>query len=252
MVARIAFPRPGKTPRFAVDALVRRRLSVVDGRVARPIANSDDRSDLNALVDGRAWAVDSFIDGDDGTSETVGPAIWAELGGLLSKLHQLPIEGVEGTAATRFQQAWPLDPSPLSDHPISRVTPPLLEGLSRLEDDIRMAASRSAVVLHGDPASYNLRISRGGLVGLVDFNDTFVGPPAWDFAWMAAYSGWRAVKAALPGHGATGDVSMADIALLSIPTALHSASRAALLDQPDRMARMVAFLEKTLEMSFWR
>jgi hypothetical protein len=45
---------------------------------------------------------------------------------------------------------------------------------------------------------------------------------------------------------------MADIALLSIPTALHSASRAALLDQPDRMARMVTFLEKTLEMSFSR
>lgn len=243
LVARVAFPRPGKTPRFAVDALIRRRLAMLDSRVAQSISHHDDRPELSSLVEGRAWAVDSFIEGEDGTRETVDAGIWAELGILLAKLHSIETEGVEGIAATRLQQAWPIDDSDLCDHPFAKVAPHLTERISALGPAIQKAASGTAVVLHGDPANYNLRIQGGRLAGLIDFNDTFLGPPAWDFAWIAAYAGWSAVPPVLSEYGS---VREEDIQLLTIPTALHSASRAVLLDQPDRMERMIGIIETTL------
>jgi aminoglycoside phosphotransferase (APT) family kinase protein len=243
---RVGFPRPGKVPRFAADALVRRRLVELDRRVAQPIAHSWERADLNHLVQGRAWAVDSYIDGEDGRQKTVGKAAWSDLGGLLVKLHGLPVEGMEGTAATRFSQAWPLDPNPLADHPIAAAAPDLPNALAPFEAESRAAAGGPRVVLHGDPAAYNLRLRDGRLVGLIDFNDTFVGPPAWDFAWIAAYGSWPSCEATLLGYQAVDASFPRNIRLLAIPTALHSASRAALLDQPSRMVRMVDFLRETV------
>lgn len=245
-VVRVAFPRPGKVPRFAADAEVRRRLVELDNRVARPIAHSGERPDLNCLVEGRAWAVDSYIDGEDGRQKSVDQAAWSDLGGILAKLHRLPVEGMEGTAETRFSQAWPLEPSSLAGHPIAAAAPDLLNALAPFEAEILAATTGPTVILHGDPAAYNLRLRDGRLVGLIDFNDTFVGPPAWDFAWIAAYGSWPTSEATLSGYGKADARIVRNIRLLAIPTALHSASRAALLDQPPRMARVVDFLRETI------
>jgi Ser/Thr protein kinase RdoA (MazF antagonist) len=242
-VARVAFPRPGKAPRFAVDALVRARLAQLDSRVARPIAHSGDREELSHLVDGRAWAVDSFISGEDGARETVGSAIWADLGAVLAKLHRLAAGSIPGTAETRFQQAWPVDRRALAEHPIIAAAPQLLEPLSGMESRILTATRAPAVVSHGDPGPYNLRIKDDRMLGLIDFNDCFVGPAAWDFAWITVYSGWTATEATLSGYGIVDEQFRSDIHMLAIPTALHGASRAALLGQPDRMIRMARFLE---------
>ena len=233
-----------------MDAVVRARLAATDERIARPVAHCGDHPALSSLVDGRDWAVDVFLPGADGSRETVNEAIWADLGGLLAKIHRLPSDGVEGTAESRYQQAWPLHSGRLSEHPIAKLAPRLPKVLAGLKADITRATHRSAGIVHGDAAPYNLRLLDGKLMGLIDFNDTFVGSPAWDFAWIAAYSGWPAVEATLAGYDQASDEFRADIRLLAIPTALHGASRAALLDQGDRMARMVAFLGETLAMSF--
>lgn len=230
-----------------MDAVVRARLAATDERIARPVAHCGDHPALSSLVDGRDWAVDVFLPGADGSRETVNEAIWADLGGLLAKIHRLPSDGIEGTAESRYQEAWPLHLGGLAEHPIAKVAPGLLKDLAGLEADITRAAHGSTGVVHGDPGPYNLRLLDGKLMGLIDFNDTFVGAPAWDFAWIATYSGWRAVEATLLGHEGASDDFRAEIRLLAIPTALHGVSRAVLLDQPDRLARMTGFLEQMLE-----
>jgi aminoglycoside phosphotransferase (APT) family kinase protein len=191
--------------------------------------------------------VDSYIGGEDGTIESVGAAAWSALGGLLAKLHRLPVDGLDGTAETRLQQAWPIHPDRLEAHPVAHAAPYLPPLLAPFRDAILAAAARPGGIAHGDPAAYNLRLEGGELAGLIDFNDVFVGPPALDMAWIAVYSGQAAAEATLSGYGEAGAAFLTDVRLLSIPVALHSIGRAALLGQPDRTARMVRSLDETLK-----
>ncbi len=249
-------------PRFKAQAGILERLAGVRPALPlpTPIATGDEG--------GRAWSVDTAIPGRDhrpGDAPTA--AVARELGRLLAALHALPVEGfgmledrrdvLRGSAddfaagvLTRYAEAWPYSGQPLVAHPIARIAPQLIGALGDLRDQLERYAEASTIaVLHGDLHGGHVFAAQDeeALAGVIDFNSSWAGPPAFDLASVALNLGWPTlddVLASYEPNAVLRDVRRAEAEQLAVVVALHRVSRA--VRARNDPARWVEFLEALL------
>jgi aminoglycoside phosphotransferase (APT) family kinase protein len=267
VVIRLADPAPGKVARFNADVEVRTRLYEVDGRVAEPIALGFANRAAPHNGPTVPWCVDRFIAGQTALRGAIPERVCHDLGQVLSGLHALPVSrhglledrrdvlcGQESHPIagllTRLQDPWPFTPFALEDHPLARAAPDLCEQLAPLEDGLKALVTRQrrCCLNHTDLHEGQLLIAGDRLVGLLDFGDATIGPPAWDIASFAYFHGWHLAQMVLTGY--TRDVGLrhgilAEARLFAILIALHHASRSVTLRRPHRMQDAIRFLRFT-------
>lgn len=161
-------------------------------------------------VDGITCAVGERL---AGTSISYGtewaPEFSVRLGDLLADLHSLPADGfgplvddadelhgesVSALGGVRrrwcWATCWPFDGSDLVDHPVSHLMPEAASAIARLEQQLLGAIEGPIGVVHSDLHHEHLLAgSAGGLTGVLDFGDAFIGSVAWDFAQLHWYYG---------------------------------------------------------------
>jgi aminoglycoside phosphotransferase (APT) family kinase protein len=267
VVIRVGDPAPGKVARFDAEVGVRQRLYRVDGRVAEPLAAGRWSPAMPGNGTDVAWCVDRFIEGETAPRGAVPDQVCRDLGELLSRLHAIPVvrhglledrrDGLIGQEPdpvagllTRLQDPWPFTPFPLQRHPIATAAPDLVGRLAPLEGRLRaIVAGREHCLNHTDLHEKQILIAGGRLVGLLDFGDAAIGPPAWDVASFAYFHGWRLARVLLTGY--TPDERLRRRLLkearrFGILIALHHASRSVSLQRPQRMQDAIRFLCLTL------
>ena len=267
VVIRLAAPAPQKEVRFDADVGVRQRLTRVDKHIAEPLAVGRWSLATSSHDAGVSWCVDRFILGETAPRGAIPARVCRELGAVLAHLHALPVthyglledrrdlligqapDAVSGLL-TRLQDPWPFTERPLTEHPIVRAAPDLLAPLTTLEDRLRgVAQARQYCLNHTDLHEKQLRIADARLVGLLDFGDATIGPPAWDIASFAYFHGWPLARLVLAGYTADEETFhhlLADAWGFSILIALHHASRSVSLQRPQRMQSAIQFLRDTV------
>lgn len=193
-----------------------------------------------------------------------------DLGRTLAILHGLPTEaygvpsiappglfkGSEKSALaglyTRFENPLPAGRQQLAEHPIGRTDPELARSLESAIHTIQTTiANRKGVLCHSDLHERQLILGEGRLAALIDFGDTTIADPGWDFASLLYFHGPAALADALVGY--TEDVSRRreigdDARLLSIGIALHHTARSRLPGKHHRLAVATTYLRNTLGM----
>ena len=263
LVLRIAAPRAGERACYEAEFGLRQRVLAQGGRVARPIATNLD-VDARVAVE---WCLDEFVEGAVAGGELPLTACH-DLGETLAVLHGLPAEGhgqlqnrrdelvgksaspVEGVLA-RLERPWPFTGAPLTDHPIAAEAPYLLSRLETLKPELLalLGDDRGRAVNHTDLHGGQLPVSDGRLAAILDFGDAVVAPPAWDIGSFGYFNGWDLTKRVLEGY--TPDSSrraelLEQGRLFAIVIALHHAMRSVSLNQPERMAGAIRYLNSNL------
>jgi Ser/Thr protein kinase RdoA (MazF antagonist) len=257
---RIDVSRVGETSSYESEFAIRGLLADLGGQVARPLFTNRD---VAAFVD-RAWSVDEYVEGRPAGREEITPAICRELGELLARLHNLPVEGfgllqnhrdrLVGSVTSpkdgflsRLDRPWPFTGQPIQQHPIAAAAPDLVERLESLEPELLELArpDQTSVPLHTDLHHGQILLYDGRLAALLDFGDATAGPPAWDVASFAYFHGWNAANLMLEGYTEDQryrDALIADGRRFAVVLALHHAGRAGPLNQPQRMDGAVRYL----------
>ena len=266
VVVRLAAPHPGKEVCFAGEAGLREQLWRVDKRVARPIATHITHPNL--LAGALEWSVDSFIAGEAPSRGALPRSVCHDLGDLLAKLHALPAQGfgllldrsdilcgradtIHAGLSTRLQDPWPFSPTELGEHPIAAAAPHLAPRLELYRERLlALVADRPSVPLHTDLHERQMPTRAERLNGLLDFGDAMIGPIVCDIGSFFGFHGAKQTEWLLEGY--TSDLRLRKEYLdagraWGIVTSLHHASRAVTLDLPDRMRRVIRFLEENLQ-----
>ena len=248
LALRISDPHPEKAAPLHIDALIRAELL----RAGIPTPQTRE---LGHLPDGRAYSLETLIRGDDSAPSALG---WQELGQALAVLHALPHQGygllqnrddrVVGRCAgaeqgfqSRLEHAWPFDGRPLSAKALVWLAPELTDPLTRLEEELRALAKLPTAVCHTDLHRAQCIWRGGRLAALLDFGDASIGPAAWDWASLAYFHGW-----AVAGQ-VSGQPLGRQVPLFGLLLAFHRASRAVVLNRPERGQEAVAFARSCLE-----
>jgi aminoglycoside phosphotransferase (APT) family kinase protein len=260
-------------PRYGAQCAIFDGLAHLDARVPRAIAWSGDPAHEGAarftLTSGLPWALVSEAQGASGDAAALTDDGARDLGELLAHLHALPCEGfgltvdrrdrIAGGASDmatglveRWPGLWPFDGTSLIAHPVARLAPRLIEPASRFREALlRFGELRHGLVVHSDLNPEHVFLDEGRLATLIDFGDAFVGPAAADFASFAAHYGWERVDRALEGYAASAvlrETRLAEAQLLAVALGLYRIRKRVALRQPaERIARDVAFLERTIE-----
>lgn len=258
VVVRLSDPHPGKVIRFSADARLRSTLLEAGVPVAQPIAHG-------TLPDGRAYSVDTLLEGEPAGEAGLSTAACQDLGRALAALHRLPCTGfgllqdcsdaLVGLAdnpvaglQTRLQDAWPFGSSPLEAHPLVQAAPDLAAPLQSHEAGLRSVIHTGAVVCHTDLHGEQFRLHAGRLTGLLDFGDAAIGPPAGDLASFAYFHGWARLDELLLSYGEHDDALLRQAHLFGLLLAFHRASRAVTLHRPVRLQASVEFARTTLDL----
>ena len=187
--------------------------------VPEPLYSSFDQvSDLDERVS--AWAITRSIVGNPILGNGLTSNVASQLGEFLQVLHQLPSSNfgrlneqstsLEGQQITHlggicarwcWAKLWPYDNSSLSDHPIAIMAPSLLNSLTRVETKLwRITTQEDVVLNHSDLYGEHIFTSNENLSGTIDFGAAFIATRGWDFAVLAYYHGWEAVKVILKSY----------------------------------------------------
>ncbi len=235
-VVRVPVPGTDRAIRFHAEAALGRALAVRGYPVAAWQV---------VEVDGVVCAVGNHLPGSPiAYGELWSPAFSAALGALLAELHALPAVGsgplvddatalrgesgsvAEGVSA-RWDRAvcWPFDGPDLADHPISRVVPEAVPMVLSRRQDVFDAAEQLIGVVHSDLHREHLLVGpSGGLSGVLDFGDAFVGSVGWDFATLRWYYG-AGVSASVAEHYAAAR-EVKDLGrVLAIPLGLYKVAK---------------------------
>jgi len=249
------------------------RLHPLDGRVPRPLATNRSEGVDDPLEGALAWAVTELSEGTP-FRQAGSPAEAArDLGGLLARLHALPVErygmleqtrealrgvadGLAEGILSRWPGLWPFDGAPLVAHPIVKVAPALLAELSALREQLlRYAEVDVVAVCHLDLHGEHILVSRGRLSGLFDFGDACIVPPAFDIASFAGHNGWPLAEALVEGYESNRimrEVKLVEAHQLAVALALQKVGKHTIYPDEVRMARALAFLEQTLPLALRR
>jgi len=264
-VVRLAEPHAGKTVCFEGEAGLRAALLQFDSRVARSIATSTTHPHID--TGGIEWAVDSFIAGDILTRGALPKTVCRDLGELLAKLHSIPaqkygllrnqrdaiigqVDNVIDGICTRLQDPWPFYPADLHDHPIAQAAPHLLPRIEAHKNQLlELTIDQPCVPLHTDLHEHQMPTIDGRLNGLLDFGDAMIGPVVCDIGSFMGFHGRSQTEWLLESYTsrATRRKELLDQAhLWGIVVSLHHASRAVTLNRPERMARVIKYLDENL------
>jgi aminoglycoside phosphotransferase (APT) family kinase protein len=187
--------------------------------VPRPVVNSIEANPSAPGLPG-AWAVTRLVTGAALKQDPIVRNVALVLGRMLAVVHALPVQGYGRLVETPYSLAgqqtealagvlarwcfaplWPFDGSDLRLHAIARLQPQLLAAIQAHEDTIvGVLHETPAVLTHSDLHGEHLFHNNGTLSGVIDFGAAFIGHPAWEFAVLAYYHGWPAVRAALSGY----------------------------------------------------
>lgn len=265
VVVRLAEPHVGKTANFEGDAGLRSALCQLDNRVAQPLATSATHLKIDA--NGIEWAVDSFIAGDILTRGALPQPVCHDLGELLAKLHSIPAQGfgllrnqradIIGQAdnvidgiRTRLQDPWPYYPTDLYDHPIAQAAPHLLSRIEPYKQPLLdLLIDRPCAPLHTDLHERQMLTLNGRLNGLLDFGDAMIGPVVCDIGSFMGFHGRAQTKWLIEGYTdkpSRRQELLEQAHLWGIVVSLHHASRAVTLNRPERMKRVVKYLDENL------
>lgn len=249
------------------------RLHPLDGRVPRPLATNRSEGIEDPLGGARSWAVTELSEGEP-FHEAGSPAEAArDLGGLLARLHALPVErygmleqtrealrgvadGLAEGILSRWPGLWPFDGAPLVAHPIVKAAPALLGELSALREQLlRYAEVDVVAVCHLDLHGEHILVRDGRLSGLFDFGDACIVPPAFDIASFAHHNGWPLTEALVEGYESNRimrEVRLAEAQQLAVALALQKVGKYTIYPDEMRMARALAFLQQTLPLALRR
>ena len=264
-------------PQMEARAVVTRALWSRDQRCPVPIATNRSAGVPEGLQRW-SWLMTSWVEGTpwDGASEVVA----REMGALLRALHAIPSTGyglvvdepqdeeateIRGEAeeplagfASRWGAAlWPFDGRPLVGHPVARVAPQLALQAGMLREQLLKYAEVSArAVCHLDLNGAHIMVGEGHLVGLLDFGDAAVVPPAFDIASFAYFAGWETTEHLLAGYASNSvirDIRRVEAQQLGVVLALKKIEKV-LTVRPDeeRLQRAIGFLEATLPLAMRR
>jgi Ser/Thr protein kinase RdoA (MazF antagonist) len=132
-----------------------------------PRTTSDRRTIVR--VDGRLVSVWPFVDGEWADEED--PRLPAQVAGLLARLHR---------ALARFRPPPRPNPSATLAEAPDLADADLDEWLIAFDRD-----NRNRQPLHGDFYRGNMLVKDGQIVGVLDWDEAFVGPPERELAWAA-------------------------------------------------------------------
>ena len=263
-VLRIANPNTGKQAKYECDYAIRKALHAKQHRIAAPIATHRDiRIPGGSIV----WALDAYVAGASPPRGAVPAPVSQQIGKILRDLHALastgygPLEnrrdqfsGLQDNAPDgllrRFEQPWPLGPLALEHHPAVRQIRALEKPLRALKAELlRFSTNGARAVIHADLHEQQVLASGSELTALIDFNEALVARPEFDFGSYLYFHGEQCLADLLDGYGVTSGQQnpvRLDARLAAILIALHHGNRSVILQRPQRLAKVVAFLQEQL------
>ena len=218
-----------------------------------------------------AWAITRPVPGKPILKNKLEPSICVHIGQFLRHLHALPCSGfgrlveeaetitgqqlshIEGIRARWcWAKIWPFDDSLLDEHPIAMMQPDLFRAISALQEDISQCGQANNVVLnHADLYGEHIFIHNGRLSGIIDFGAAFIGVAGWDFAVIAFYHGWNALKTILEHYAHDeSDYSylLRQSQLLAIAVGLYKLDKAVTANRAtEKLQRVLRFLSETID-----
>ncbi len=263
VVVRFLYAKNGIEPRIAFEATVRRRLYNEGVRVAKLIAASRDFVDVSHP---RPWIVDEYLSGKTYPRGRLPDSVCTDLANVLVHVHAIEGRGfgrpedcselrgiadsIESGLVTRFDNPWPLGSLTIDQHPISEADKHIRDRLKTFEvevwEHLRESPSR---VVHSDLHEGQMICRGGELAGLIDFGDSMLADPAWDFASLYYFHGERALDSVLSVYepsGITRRLLAQRARLFSVCIACHHAMRSTRLCKPHRMDAAIAHLNRVL------
>lgn len=263
VVVRFLGSKNGFEPRIAFEATVRRRLHDEGIPVAKVIATSQDFSEV---THSRPWIIDEHLLGKTHLRGKLPNGICADLANVLIHLHDIEGHGfgraehcdelrgiadsIEIGLATRFDNPWPLGSLTIDQHPISqagkRIGDRLRDFESKILEHLHDSPSR---VVHSDLHEGQMICCDSQLAGLIDFGDSMLADPAWDFASLYYFHGDRVLDTVISTYepkGITRTVLAQRARLFSICIACHHATRSKRLAKPHRMDAAITHLHRVL------
>ena len=240
--------------------------------VPHPIATSVDPDQSDPVAGRWAWAVTSLLQGDALGPGGMPEAAARDLGAVLAALHAIPVEGyglledridvVRGVATDRGAGMlarwpagfWPFDGRSLLSHPVARLAPSLIAGLSAMREPLlRYAEAPSAVAAcHTDLNGSHFLLREGRLAGLIDFGDAAILPPAFDIASFAYFQGWPLTDALIEGYASNRimrEIRLVEAQQLAVALALQKVEKSARADDAVRRQYALDFLAQTLPLA---
>ncbi len=261
---RIGVARTGETNSYESEFAIRQQLVDIGGQVAKPLFTNRDIEASTSV----AWSLDEYVVGQPERLDRLTPAMCREVGELLAKLHNLPVEGfgllqnrrdqlvgrqfsLRNGICDRLDRPWPFTGAAIEEHPVAVERPDLVQKLRDIEPLLDALAENEsgASVLHSDLHRGQLIFHERRLAALLDFGDATAGPRAWDIASFAYFHGWRLTGHLIEGYETTSSVTASmlnDARLFAFLLALHHAGRAGPLGQPQRMDGALRYLSEHL------
>jgi aminoglycoside phosphotransferase (APT) family kinase protein len=218
-IVRVVYASTNRPITYRSEFVILQRLYKLGLPVPEPLHHSFEQPYF--LGEGiSAWAITRLIPGKPILKNRLTATAAVQLGAFLKALHQLPCsnfgrlnensERLEGQQTTAIEgirgrwcwaQLWPFDNTLLSKHPIATLAPDLLNVLTAIEPKLwRIPAETESVLNHSDLHGEHIFITDQTLSGVIDFGAVCIATPGWDFAVLAYYHGWEAVKAILNGY----------------------------------------------------
>jgi len=196
-------------------------------------------------VKGRPCSVSPYLHGRPVGYDSIWTRNFARsLAKVLLDLHTMPAQGfgplandqseARGISLSRRRgvtdrwchaRAWPFDRSSLITHPVMDRTPKLCQQIASIGDDIEGAEQGLIGVVHSDLHQEHLLMTGdGGLAGVLDFGDAFVGAVAWDFGLLNWYYGQQNAGLVAQTYP-NGAEQLARGRLLSVAIGLYKAAK---------------------------